>query len=72
MLATCKCYTRHCKNYQGIIQPDGTEMSEKNACRAFPDGIPDYIAYGEIIHDKPIKDQGNVVVFEKGKFDWED
>lgn len=72
MLATANCYTRHCKFYQGIIQPDGTELSERNYCKAFPDGIPDSIAYGEIIHDKPIKDQGNTIVFEKGKFDWED
>jgi len=72
MLATCKCYTRQCRNYQGIIQPDGTEMSETNSCLAFMEGIPDDIAYGDNPHDKPTKEQVNVVVFEKGKFDWED
>ncbi len=36
------------------------------------EGIPDDIAYGDNPHDKPTKDQVNVVVFEEGKFDWED
>jgi hypothetical protein len=72
MLADSKCYLRHCKSYQGIIQPDGTEETEKNACLAFPDGIPSDIAYGNNPHDRPTKDQSNAVVFEEGKFDWED
>lgn len=72
MLAEAKCYSRHCKYYKGIIQPDGTEMTEVNYCAAFPDGIPYEIAYGDDTHSKPIKDQGNEIVFEKGKFEWED
>ena len=72
MLATAKCYIRHCRFYRGIIQPSGDELSETNACVAFPDGIPSDIAYGDNPHDKPVDGQGNVVVFEKGKFEWED
>jgi hypothetical protein len=72
MLVEAKCYTRHCKYYQGIIQPDGTEMAETNHCKAFPNGIPNEIAYGDNLHDKPLKDQGNDIVFEKGKFYWEE
>lgn len=66
------CYKRHCKHYKGIIQFDGTEMTEKNYCEAFPEGIPNEIAYGNNSHVKPIKDQGNEIVFEKGKFSWEE
>ena len=72
MLAVCKCYTRHCKNYSGIIQPDGTEMTETNYCKAFPDSIPDEIAYGDNDHSKPTGDQGNEIVFLMGPFAWED
>jgi len=53
MLAEPNCYKRNCKHYIGIIQPDGTEMTETNACKAFPKGIPDEIAYGDNKHKKP-------------------
>ncbi len=37
-------------------------------CKAFPDGIPDAIIYGDITkHDKPLKKQGNEYVFERRK-----
>ena len=35
MLAEPKCWKRKCKHYLGIIQPDGTEMTEINNCKAF-------------------------------------
>jgi len=72
MLVTPNCYTRHCKYFKGVIQPDGTEMTEVNYCGAFPNGIPREVAYGSDPHDKPVKDQGNEIVFKKGKFEWED
>ena len=65
MLAEPRCWTRKCKHYIGVIQPDGTEMTETNACKAFPNGIPSEIAYGNNLHLKPLKDQGNDIVFEK-------
>lgn len=67
-----KCFLRHCKHFQGIVQPDGTEATEVPACTAFPKGIPDEIAYGGNKHLEPLPDQGNEIVFEKGKFEWED
>ena len=65
MLAEPTCWTRKCKHYIGVIQPDGTEMTETNSCEAFPKGIPAEIAYGNNRHSKPLKDQGNEIVFEK-------
>jgi hypothetical protein len=34
-------------------------------CKAFPDGIPDEITSGMNTHKKPLKGQGNDIVFEK-------
>ena len=71
MLAEPSCYRRHCKHFLGVIQPDDTEMTETNYCRAFPDRIPTEISYGRNKHRKPLPDQGNDIVYERGKFDWE-
>jgi len=60
-----KCWTRKCKHFTGVIQPDGTELSERNACEAFPDGIPDEIAYGDDPHDKVVEGQTGEFVYEK-------
>jgi hypothetical protein len=67
MLAEPKCFTRSCKHYLGIDQPDGSELSERNYCEAFPQGIPSEIAYGEDPHNKPWPDQENNIVFEFGE-----
>ena len=32
-------------------------------CKAFPDGIPDKITYGDNLHLEPLKDQGNDIVY---------
>lgn len=53
MLAPPKCDARHCVYYDGVSQPDGTEMTERVVCRAFPEGIPDEIAYGDNKHTAP-------------------
>lgn len=34
-------------------------------CKAFPDGIPEEIKLGTNNHKKPLKGQGNDIVFEK-------
>lgn len=72
MLIEPKCHIRHCKHYQGVKQPDGTEMTEVNYCLAFPDGIPNEIGYGTDKHSDPFPNQGNSYVYQKGKFSWED
>ena len=64
MMQEPKCFTRNCKHFIGV-KNDGDELSERVACKAFPDGIPDSIAYGTNKHDKPVKgDHG--IRYEKG------
>lgn len=65
MLVPPNCFTRNCKWYTGVIQPDGTEQTEVVACDAFPKGIPEEISYGENNHLKPFPGQENDIVFEK-------
>jgi hypothetical protein len=64
MLSEFKCWTRRCKHYDGVkwLGEDGT--SERSVCKAFPDGIPPEIAYGDNLHLEPIKGQKNDIVFE--------
>lgn len=66
MLLEPECFKRQCKNYTGVIQPDGTEMTETNACKAYPAGIPADIAYGTDKHLRVRSDQGNRIIFEGG------
>lgn len=64
MIKVCNCYLRKCKHFVGVIQPDGTEESERYVCKAFLDKIPDEIAFGENKHLEPTKEQKNEVVYE--------
>ena len=66
MLQEPKCWTRKCRHYLGVIQPDGTEMTETNNCEAFPEGIPNEIAYGDNDHTKPFPGD-NGIQFEEEK-----
>jgi hypothetical protein len=69
MLVAPECYIRKCKNYLGVLQPDGTEMTETNYCSAYPESIPADIAYGKDKHLKVRDDQDNKFVFEEDP-DW--
>lgn len=64
MISEPRCFTRRCKHYTGIIQDNEDESTERPACEAFPNGIPDEIAYGDNEHLKPLPDQGNPIIFE--------
>ena len=64
MILEPNCYKRKCKYFIGVIQPDGTELTETVNCKAFLKGIPDSIAYGENDHTKPLPDQENDIVYE--------
>ena len=66
MLEEPKCWTRKCRHYLGIIQPDGTEATEVNNCEAFPDGIPNEIAYGDNKHLEVFPNQKNDIIYEEG------
>lgn len=52
MLARPQCHIRQCKHFVGA-KNDGDETTERVVCHAFPDGIPDEIAYGDNLHLKP-------------------
>jgi hypothetical protein len=67
MIQEPKCSIRKCVYFQGVSQPDGTEMSEVVVCQAFPDGIPDEIAYGGNLHTAPFPGQVNDIVFKESK-----
>lgn len=49
MLDEPKCWTRGCKHYLGVKSDDDDEdeVNERPVCEAFPDGIPEEIAYGD-------------------------
>lgn len=64
MIIEPNCYKRRCKNFIGVSQSDGTEQTERVVCKAFPDGIPDEIAYGDNKHLKPYPGD-NGIQFEK-------
>ena len=57
MLLTPECWKRRCKHLQGVISDNESdsnpEENERNVCDAFPDGIPDEIAYGDNPHTSP-------------------
>jgi len=65
MISEPNCHKRNCKYFLGVRQPNGTEETEFVYCLAFPEGIPEEIAYGDDKHLEPLSDQGNTIVFEK-------
>ncbi len=67
MLVEPICNRRACKHFMGMIEPDGTEMTERPVCEAFPNGIPYEIAWGPNKHATPLPGQGNDIVFEEIK-----
>jgi len=67
MMREPNCSKRNCVNFLGVVQPDGTEKTEVNYCRAFPNGIPDDIAYGDNLHLKPIEGDNGIQFVEKEK-----
>lgn len=65
MIPPPNCYLRRCKHYQGVKYLGENEADgEVPSCKAFPDGIPEEIAYGPNKHLEPVPgDKG--VVFEE-------
>jgi hypothetical protein len=54
MMDLPRCRERGCAHFVGVVQKDGTEGTEIVACAAFPNGIPDDIAYGDNLHLVPV------------------
>lgn len=66
MLATPRCYERRCRYFLGVAggADADVEVGERVVCRAFDDGIPATIAYGDNLHAAPLPGQENDLVFE--------
>jgi len=65
MIAEPNCSLRNCRHLTGATNTKD-ERGQRPACHAFPDGIPDDIAYGDNPHTS-IDDRqppGNRFVFE--------
>ena len=64
MIDEPRCRQRSCKHYRGLI--GSTELDQRPACAAFPDGIPSEIAFGNNLHAEPFAgDRG--LQFEQGE-----
>jgi hypothetical protein len=69
MILAPSCYKRSCKHFRGVKNDGDDESGERVICAAFPDGIPDEIAFGDNLHKTPLDGQGNEIVFEVGRMD---
>ena len=49
------------------VKNDGDEQTERNYCKAFPDGIPEEIAYGNNKHYTIHPKQKNDIIYEEEK-----
>ena len=68
MITVPICYFRDCVHYIGAKNDSEPfdESKEYCFCKAFPNGIPDDIAYGDNLHEKPVEgDKG--IQFQKRK-----
>ena len=65
MRGTPKCFSRRCIHFTGAIQPDGTELTERVVCSAYPNGIPNSITRGDDDHREIRQDQDTDIVFER-------
>lgn len=66
MIREPNCSVRDCVHFVGVRRSDlDNESTERPVCKAFPDGIPDEIAYGSNEHLTPVAGDGGIV-FQKG------
>jgi hypothetical protein len=63
-LISANCYKRKCKWYEGVKQPEESELNEFHYCNAYPDGIPIAILSGDDLHSIVKPDQVGEYVYE--------
>jgi hypothetical protein len=63
------CYKRKCIHLKGMYMKENKNgpPSPIFTCTAFPhgEGIPGEIVFGDNLHLKPLKNQGNDIVYQK-------
>jgi hypothetical protein len=64
MIQQPNCSIRNCKHYLGVNSEE-EEENERNCCKAFPDKIPDEIAYGDNLHLSPLSEQESDLIYVK-------
>lgn len=67
MIEKPNCYKRKCKHFLGVKLNGKDEITERNYCLAFPNRIPDEVAYGNDLHLKSLPNQKNNITYEKEK-----
>ena len=65
MLAEPRCRERACVHFRGVLQGADGELSERVVCAAYPDRIPDDVAYGADLHLARRDDQDNDIVYQE-------
>jgi hypothetical protein len=67
MISEPRCSVRHCIHLKGVKELDAElgEASQVPYCDAFPNGIPEEIAYGRDLHLTKHPGQDNDIVYEK-------
>jgi len=58
MLSEPRCNARRCRHFWGVSP--GPEPEQRPICAAYPEGIPDEIAYGEERHLEPYPGDGGI------------
>jgi hypothetical protein len=53
MIPRPHCVRRRCKHFLGVSEEGNPDKPERPFCKAFPDGIPVRIAYGDDLHIEP-------------------
>ncbi len=69
LIIEARCSTRECVHYLGIkefreVEEYHSPSSMIHYCTAFPKEIPVGITHGDNIHFKPLKNQGNDIIFQ--------
>ena len=65
MLTRPECLARNCVYWIGIEMKGDDESTERPYCRAYPDGIPEEIAYGNDKHLSLRGDEVEEVFYEE-------
>ena len=61
MIVEPNCNKRNCVHFIGVEQTDEEEATERVVCSAFPDGIPDEIAYEDNPHTTPFPGDNGIM-----------